>query len=593
MRARILRILAAVMLAVVFPPNLLGAEFVFINQDGPGEGLNDTTPVAAVGGNPGTTLGAQRLAVLQKAGEIWGSYLVSPVPIRVSVDFSVLASGVLAGAAPVSEQMNFANAPRPDTWYPIALANSLAGTDLEPFFNDISITANSNGTFYYGLDSATPVGKSNFVDVLLHELGHGLGFVSFINGATGNLFLGQNDIFSSFIFDEVHQTAWPDLTAAERVSSATNDPNLVWTGPFTTAGLPQKLAAQPGVSGFRLTATFPGSATQVLPNLPAAFGPAISNSGLSGELAVTDTGGIDPTDACAPIINAAQVAGNIAFVRRGVCDFDSKVYKAQLAGAIAVVIANNVETGVIVPGGDSIVDGIPVTISIPTVFISKQDGDALLAASPGVQLSFTPIANQFAGTFGDQLRLFAPFTFSSGSSVSHWTTDASPNLLMEPIINPNLDRQLDLTLTQMKDIGWQVIDIPFPHLTYESWKSLNFSDGEPLTGFADDPDGDGVTNQEEYFFGNDPEVPDVARLPVFHLVSGQADLVFTRSKLSTDLSYAMEKSTTLATFQPAVLGVDYQILSTASLGTDAETITLRLLNPPGGLFLRLRITATP
>jgi hypothetical protein len=102
-----------------------------------------------------------------------------------------------------------------------------------------------------------------------------------------------------------------------------------------------------------------------------------------------------------------------------------------------------------------------------------------------------------------------------------------------------------------------------------------------------------VTNQEEYFFGNDPKVSDAARLPVFHFASGQADFVFTRSKLPTDLSYTMEKSSSLTSFQPAVLGVDYQILSTASLGTDAETITLRLLNPPAGLFLRLRITATP
>lgn len=593
MTARVFRFLAALALAACFPPDLCGAEFVFINQDGPGEGLNDPTPVAPVGGNPGTTLGGQRLAVLEKAGEIWGNYLVSAVPIRVGVDFGVLGTGVLAGASPVSQQMNFPNAPRANTWYTIALANSLAGTDLEPGFNDISITANSNGAFYYGLDSSTPALKSNFVDVLLHELGHGLGFVSFVNAATGSLFLGENDIFSSFIFDKVHQTAWPDFSSAQRAASATNDPNLVWTGPFTTAGLPQKLAAQSGISGFQLTATFPDFATQVLPNLPAAFGPPISNSGLSGELAITDTGSVNPTDACGPIINAAQVAGNIAFVRRGECDFDSKVYKAQQAGAIAVVIANNVDTGVLVPGGDSLVDGIPVTISIPTVFISKPDGDALLAASPGVQLSFVPIANQFAGTFENQLRLYAPFTFSSGSSVSHWTTDASPNLLMEPVINPNLDRQLDLTLTQMKDIGWQVIDIPFPHLTYESWKSLEFGEDEPLTGPADDPDSDGVMNQEEYFFGNDPNLSDADRLPSFHFASGQADLVFTRSKLFTDLSYTMEKSTTLASFQPAVPGVDYQILSTASLGADAETITLRLLNPPAGLFLRLRITAQP
>jgi hypothetical protein len=164
---------------------------------------------------------------------------------------------------------------------------------------------------------------------------------------------------------------------------------------------------------------------------------------------------------------------------------------------------------------------------------------------------------------------------------------------MEPIINPNLDRKLDLTLTQMKDIGWKVIDIPFPHLTYESWKNLVFLPADPLTGPAADPDSDGVSNQEEYFFGNNPKISDAAKLPVFQFANGQADLVFTRSKLTTDLSYAMEKSTSLASFEPAVAGVDYQILATQSLGTDAEEITLRLLNPPAGLFLRLRITADP
>ena len=589
MTASIRRLLVTALLLA----DLHAAEFIFVNGDGPGEGLNDLTPVVPVGENPGTTLGAQRLAILQRAGEIWGSHLVSAVPIRVTVGFDVLGANVLAGAGPVSQQSNFTNAPKPNTWYPIALANALAGTDLEPGFDDISITASSNGAFYYGLDSVTPVGKSNFVDVLLHELGHGLGFVSFINGATGNLFAGQIDIFSTFISDERYDTVWPEFTSAQRAASSVNDPNLVWTGAFTTAGLPQKLAAQSGISGFRLTATFPGPTSQFMASAPAIFGPAFPNAGFSGELAITDTGAANPTDACGPIINGPQIEGEIAFVRRGLCDFDSKVYKAQQAGAVAVVIANNVDTGVITPGGDSIVDGVPVTISIPTVFVSQQDGDALLAASPGVLLSFAPISNQFTGTFGNELRLHAPVTFSSGSSVSHWSTDAFPNLLMEPIINPNLDRKLDLTLTQMKDLGWKVIDIPFPHLTYDSWKSLVFLSADPLTGPADDPDSDGVSNQEEYFFGNNPKTSDAAKLPVFQFANGQADLIFTRSKLTTDLSYVMEKSTSLASFEPAVAGVDYQILSTQSLGTDAEEITLRLLNPPAGLFLRLRITADP
>ncbi|MGL4400744.1 MAG: PA domain-containing protein [Luteolibacter sp.] len=587
------RLLVAILLTAAHPAGLRAAEFVFVNLDGPGEGLNDATPAAPVGGNPGTTLGAQRLAVLQKAGEIWGGYLVSAVPIQVQVDFGVLGTGVLAGAAAVSEQFNFQNAPQSNTWYPVALANSLAGVDLEPGVNDISITANSSGAFYYGLDSATPPGTANFVDVLLHEMGHGLGFASFVNASTGNLFLGQKDVFSTFIRDEIHRVTWPDLTSAQRAASAVNDPNLAWNGPFTTAGLPQKLATQPSISGFRLTATFPGDFTQILTNQPAEFGPPIPNNGLSGELVITDTGFADPTDACGPLLNAAQVAGKIAFVRRGTCFFDDKVFRAQQAGAIAVVIANNTTPGVIKAGGDSIVDNAPVTISIPTVMVSQEEGDALLAASPGVQLSFSPIPSQFAGTYESRLRLYAPIFFSSGSSVSHWTTDASPNLLMEPFINPNLDRKLDLTLTQMKDIGWQVIEIPFPHLTYESWRSLEFGAEEFLTEPGDDPDRDGVTNLEEYFFGNDPNTSDVARLPTFHLAGGQAELVFTRSKLTTDLAYALEKSTSLDSFQPAVLGVDYQILSTVSLGTDAETVTLRLLDPPAALFLRLRITGAP
>ena len=578
--------------------DLRAAEFIFVNGDGAGEGLNDLTAVAPVGGNPGTTLGAQRLAALQRVGEIWGSHLVSPVPIRVLVGFDPLGSGILAGAGPVSQQQNFTNAPKPNMWYPVALANALAGVDLEPSSSDINVTANTSAAFYYGLDSATPSGSSNFLDVVLHELGHGLGFISLI-GSTGDLFGGQMDIFSSFIYDQQQETTWSTITPTQRVNSAKNDPWLVWTGSFTTAGLASKLSAGAGPSGFRLTATLPGPSTQFIPNALASIAPAFPSNGLAGELVITNVGagpGGGPNGACGSILNAAQVAGKIAFVRRGTCTFAEKIYNAQLAGAIAVVIANNVPSdintpGLFIAGGSNSFNGVP--LAIPAVMVSQQDGDTLLAASPGVQLSFTPVANHFIGTYGNKLRLYAPSIYASGSSVSHWSTDAFPNLLMEPSISSTIDRQLDLTLTQMKDIGWKVIDIPFPHLTYSSWKTLVFTSSDTLINPTDDPDTDGVKNQEEYFFGMNPKSPDVAKLPVFHVTNGQADLVFTRSKLTTDLAYGMEKSTTLGLFQPAVVGVDYQILSTVSLGTDAEQITLRLLNPPAKLFLRLRITKNP
>src|SRR5262245_60009812 len=49
--------------------------------DGPGVGFNEPTPLAPVGGNPGVTLGEQRLIAFETAANIWGATLTSSVPI--------------------------------------------------------------------------------------------------------------------------------------------------------------------------------------------------------------------------------------------------------------------------------------------------------------------------------------------------------------------------------------------------------------------------------------------------------------------------------------------------------------------------------
>ncbi len=573
----------ALVLALCLALPAAGAEFVFENLDGPGEGLNDPAPADPVGGNPGTTVGAQRLAALARVGEIWGSFLVSAVPITATVKFDPLGTSTLAAAGPEDVEQNFANAPAPNLWYPVALANSLAGADLEPGAADIGITASSDANFYYGFDGPAPFGKSNFVDVLLHELGHGLGFISFVNLNGGAFPFGQVDIFSTYIYDNVRQAPWPALTAAQRVESAKSDPNLLWTGPFTTAGAPFVLTAVPG--GFRLDAGRPDIAF-----VKAAFGGAIPPAGISGAVVVADDGADPPADACGPLVNSAEMAGNIALVRRGSCNFDDKVFYCQQAGAIAVILADNVDANLITPGGDGQIDGVPQNITIPAIFISQAEGNALETASPGAAASLTPLPPLLAGTKSGRLRLYAPPVLSQGSSVSHWTTDATPNLVMEPFISPVLDRKLDLGLTAMKDIGWQVIDIPFPYLTYDLWKSSEFPAGASQTGPNDDPDNDGITNFEEYFFGANPLAGDRGRLPVFVIEPGGPELAFTRSKLPTDVNYTLEKSTNLVAFAPALEGTDYTIVSVQPLGTDAERVVLRLAGMGEKLFLRLRIS---
>src|SRR5262245_53790433 len=193
-------LLASVLLgiAAVASPVVHAATVVVINADGPGEGFNDPTPASPVGGNTGTTVGAQRLNAFQHAANIWGARISSSVTIRVRAQFDPLSctdfSAILGQAGPISAWRDFAGALVPVTWYPVAVGNALSVSDLDPGNDDINATFSSTiGTpgclsslgWYYGLDGNTPANRIDFVTVLLHELGHGLGFLTFVNLSTG------------------------------------------------------------------------------------------------------------------------------------------------------------------------------------------------------------------------------------------------------------------------------------------------------------------------------------------------------------------------------------------------------------------------
>ena len=81
-----------------------------------------------------------------------------------------------------------------------------------------------------------------------------------------------------------------------------------------------------------------------------------------------------PLDACTPV---SAISGNIALVQRGTCNFDVKVLNAQNAGATAVIVFNNVDGPPIIMGGAD----VQQLVTIPSAMITKQQGDALLAAT--------------------------------------------------------------------------------------------------------------------------------------------------------------------------------------------------------------------
>ncbi len=223
-------------------------QIVISNLDGVGEGFNDATAVTPVGGNPGTTLGQQRLNVFKHAAKFWEAVIGSSVAIVVGAKFDPLTcsstQAVLGSAGATSIHGNFPNAPVANTWYPQSLANSLANSDLS-VNADITATFNSsidnnnnclnNTNWYYGLDGNRPGGTIELLTVVLHEISHGLGFATFVNISTGARFNNRNDAFMLKLEDHSVAQTWNQLTDAGRLASSTDTADLHWVGPNVTA----------------------------------------------------------------------------------------------------------------------------------------------------------------------------------------------------------------------------------------------------------------------------------------------------------------------------------------------------------------------
>jgi len=103
----------------------------------------------------------------------------------------------------------------------------------------------------------------------------------------------------------------------------------------------------------------------------ASFGP--TDFLLDGEIARIDDGtGGDL--GCVAAANGEALTGKIALIQRGACAFVTKVLNAQAAGAIGVLIYNNVAAGLPGMGGTS------ADVTIPSQGISQADGNTIIAA---------------------------------------------------------------------------------------------------------------------------------------------------------------------------------------------------------------------
>jgi hypothetical protein len=450
------------------------ATIIINNLNAAGVGFNDTTPAVPVGGNTGVTLGEQRLIAFTHAANVWGATLTSNQPIIINAQFSALTctatSGVLGSAGATSIFRNFPSAPKVDTWYSYALANKISGSYLGTA-NAAQINANFNvnlgtpgclqtSSWYYGLDSNEPVNGIDFVAVLQHEMAHGLGFQTFTNGTTGAFNGGFPAIWDHFLFSTAAGKNWATATAAERVASAISVDGLVWTGANVTAAAPSVLLV--GLPNVAISGQAAGPAAGNYAAGEASFGPLPSTVPVSAQVMPVAEQTAAAGEGCEPFnaANTAAVRNSIALISRGVCGFAVKTKNAQNAGAVGVIITDNAAGAVTGLGGSD------ATVTIPAVRVTLATGNTIREqlkrrsrTGSGVVAAIGRVGTQFAG--GDALGrvlMYAPNPFQSGSSVSHFDTSATPNLLMEPAINGNLVQVVgpprDLTLPLFVDIGW-------------------------------------------------------------------------------------------------------------------------------------------
>ena len=460
-------------------PAHAAATIVINNINAAGVGFNDATPAVPVGGNAGVTLGEQRLIAFTYAANLWGATITSNQPIVIQAQFTPLtctATGAVLGSAGATFVFrDFPGAQQPSTWYSYALANKLAGAELDVAGTpQINARFNSNlgqagcltGTFFYlGLDGSHG-SNIDFVAVLQHEMAHGLGFQTFTRGSDGTFLAGFPSIWDHYLMGTTTGLLWKDMTNAQRVTSAISLDKLVWTGAGVNSALPGVLRF--GLAGATFSGPAAGLAAGTVRVGEASFGPSLGNSSRSGEImpVVSNTTAASLTGpACGPLTvnDARAVNGKIALIDRGVCGFAVKVKNAQNAGAIGVLIADNVVENAVAPAG---LGGTDATIVIPAVRIFKTDGDKLKVAlrtrsrtNSGVYAALGLVVQQYAGAdSAGRALMFAPSPFQSGSSVSHYDTSASRNQLMEPSINGDLTQSVvppqDLTMPLLQDIGW-------------------------------------------------------------------------------------------------------------------------------------------
>lgn len=158
----------------------------------------------------------------------------------------------------------------------------------------------------------------------------------------------------------------------------------------------------------------------------ATFGPPLTAAGITGDVVLADDGAGVTSDACTALVNGGAVSGKIALVDRGSCAFTIKVKNAQNAGAIGVIVADNVAGPVTgMSGSDPTITISSLRVTLETGNLIKSELSNVVNATLTINSAGAPensyrwLMGEDSSAFGGAIRdMWAPTCKSDPGKVS-------------------------------------------------------------------------------------------------------------------------------------------------------------------------------
>jgi uncharacterized repeat protein (TIGR01451 family) len=405
------------------------------------------------------------------AASIWESLLTSSVTIEVDACWTELGDTVLG-----SSSSNLVYDSSTSTYYQESLANALSGTNTDPTDADMTIVYNSRFTWYYGTDGSVPDGQMDFASVVLHEIGHGLGFGgSMIVDQSANGYWGWGQVSDPAIYDRFTETGsgTPLLSLGNGTSTlgaALTGGNIFFDGTHAAqanGGLPPELYApttwKQGSSYSHLDYETFNDTENELMVWAIADGESIHNPGPVTQGLLEDLGWTIAGTTPAPVVESitpsqASNEGTVHITDLSGSDFISPTVKLTKSGEKDIP-----GTNVTAVNSSTLTCDFDLTGAAAgtwNVVVTNED-DQTDTLTDGFTVTAVPISNVgiYKDVIGSDLKPSDALTFTltfTNTGTLTATNVVVTDVLPSEMVNPSFVSTLDITPTGTISYVWHV-----------------------------------------------------------------------------------------------------------------------------------------